>query len=140
MNLLRSLLVLTALASFLTGCSTPNRAAGLYFELGSITRDAQGEPVATVRIVNPNVIAYNVARTSHRVFLQDRLVGIVDLEGQGVPQQSVLEQSGKIKLERGAMLPSGSVPYRLDSLVTVRVRAEQTERLSFRNSGVVSLP
>jgi hypothetical protein len=137
-QLLASLCCLGAL--LLAGCSSAPPMAGLGLELASIERRTDGSAVATVRIVNPNTVAYNVASASHRIFLGDRAVGTLEISKPiGVPAQNVGLHTGPLKLESGAALPAGTVAYRLESRVTMVLWGDRSETNKLSGRGTVEV-
>jgi hypothetical protein len=95
----------------------------------------------TIRIINPNVVAYNVAKAEHRIHLNGRLLGTVKIDRPvGVPaQNSSAQQIGSIKLDAGATLPSGIAEYRMESELLLRLWGESTQDLELSSSGSVTV-
>lgn len=129
------------LVGLLASCSsTTNATVGLRVELESIQRDGHGGATATVRIVNPNLVAYNIDRATHRIFLGDRLVGTLEAKRPlGIPAQNVGRHSGALALDKGAALAAGSASYRIESKVVLRLYGERTEDAKFSASGTVTV-
>jgi hypothetical protein len=130
-----SLLFLGLIALF-SGCgSGAEMMAGLRFELASLERD--GGKV-TVRIVNPNMVAYNIDQVSYAIQLDGRAVGTMEVkQATGVPAQNVALHTGTLKLASGATLPSGSANYRLDMKVVLRLYDDRTEDTKMSAVGTV---
>lgn len=133
--LLLGLLVLGA------GCSsTPAPMAGLSLELVALERGADGAVAATVRVVNPNLVAYNLLRAEHRVFLDGRAIGTLKYtQPTGVPAQNVAEQRGNLELERGASVAAGTTAYRLESRLTLTLWGDRTEDAKLSAIGTVTV-
>lgn len=139
-NLLFSALWL-GLVGLLASCSSgTNATVGLRIELESIQRDSSGGATATVRIVNPNLVAYNIDRATHRIYLGDRLVGTLEVKRPlGIPAQNVGLHTGALTLDKGATLAAGSAAYRVDSKVVLRLYGERTEDAKLSGSGTVTV-
>lgn len=130
--------LLLGLSMLGAGCSSPAPLAGLSLELVALERAADGGVAATVRVVNPNLVAYNLARATHRVLLDGRLVGTLRHERPtGVPAQNVALQVGSLALEPGASLSPGPVAYRLESKVVLTLWGDRTEESKLSASGSV---
>jgi hypothetical protein len=139
--------LLAALAALLgSGCSSSNTiTAGLRVELTEIVRAADGTTRADWRMVNPNVVSYLLAETSHRVYLNGTLVGtITDKEAMALPAKNQSARSAVLRTEgdgAGRVLAgaasAGSAAYRVESSVTIRLFGESTERTSLASSGTV---
>lgn len=124
----------------LAGCSSSTPLAGIGLELASIERRSDGTAVATVRIVNPNTVAYNVAGATHRIFLNERAVGTLEIsQPTGLPAQTVGLHSGPLKLESGATLPGGSASYRLESRVVLVLWGDRQETSKLTGRGTVAV-
>lgn len=133
-NTLLALCAAVALLVSLAGCSSPI-PVGLGIELASL--DPAGGK-ATIRYLNPSVVAYNVERSSHRVYLDGKLAGTVEIKAPiGIPQQRNLEQSGTFVAEKGASLPTGSASYRVESTLTLVLYGENLQTSKLSGSGTV---
>lgn len=140
-KLLLGALLSLGLVSLLSGCGNSARPlAGLVLELTAVERAADGSVNATVRIINPNMVSYNIASATHRVFLADRLIGTLKIDSPtGVPAQMGIDQSGSLQLERGATLPDGSARYRLESSIVMRLWGESTKAHKLSGTGTVAV-
>lgn len=129
------------LVGLLASCSSgTNATVGLRIELESIQRDGNGGAVATVRIVNPNLVAYNIDGATHRIYLGDRFVGTLEAKRPlGIPSQNVGLHSGTLTLDKSATLAPGSTSYRVDSKVVLRLYGERTEDAKLTGSGTVTV-
>jgi hypothetical protein len=129
------------LVGLLASCSSnTNATVGLRLELESIERDGNGGATATVRIVNPNLVAYNIDRATHRVFLGERLVGTLEVKRPlGIPAQNVGRHTGALTMDKSATLAVGSASYRLESKVVLRLYGERTEDAKLSGSGTVTV-
>lgn len=138
-NALLPLLLLGTLALF-AGCSSPNVGAGLQLELGSIERTADGGATATVRIVNPNMVAYNVATGVHTLSLGNGYTGTLTIRKPvGIPAQSTGLHTGPLVAGKGAALVGGETSYQLESRVELTLWDDQKEDLKQRASGTVTV-
>lgn len=128
------------LVGLLASCSTSNVTVGLRLELESVQRTPDGGATATVRIVNPNLVAYNIDSAKHRIFLGERVVGTLEVNRPvGIPAQNIGLHSGRLMLEKGATIEGGSTNYRLESKVVLRLYGERTEDAKFTASGNVTV-
>ena len=122
------------------GCTSPAPLAGLSLELVALDRTPDGGATATVRVVNPNLVAYNLLRTTHRVFLDGRHVGTLKYDlPTGVPAQNTAEQQGRLELERGAVLSAGTTAYRLESRIVLTLWGDRTEESKLSAIGTVTV-
>lgn len=139
-NLLLSALLL-GLVGLLASCSSStNATVGLRLELDSIQRDANGGATATVRFVNPNLVAYNIDSATHRIYLGDRFVGTLEVKRPlGIPAQNVGLHTGALTLDKGATIAAGSTSYRIESKIVLRLYGERTEDAKFHGSGTVTV-
>lgn len=109
--------------------------AGLRFELTSIERE--GAKV-TVRVVNPNMVPYNLDRVTYTVQLDGRVIGTMEIrKPTGVPAQNVALQTGTLVLAPGATLSPGQANYRLDLKVVLRLYDDRTEDAKMSAVGTV---
>ena len=137
----RFLLPLFLLGTLLVaGCSSPPGLAGLQVELSAVERQADGSAIATVRVVNPTTVSYNVAGATHRVFLDERPVGVLEIkQPMGVPSQNTGLHTGLLTLEKGAALNAGPVAYRLESKVVIVLWGERQETTKLAARGSVTV-
>ncbi|MBI2514284.1 MAG: hypothetical protein HYV96_20110 [Opitutae bacterium] len=135
-NTLLALCAAVALVVSFSACSS-QMPVGLGIELVSL--DA-GAGKATVRYLNPSVVAYNVEHSSHRVFLDGKLAGTIEIKAPlGIPQQRNLEQSGTFVAGKGAGVPAGSASYRLESTLTLVLYGDNLQTSKLSGSGTVVL-
>ena len=136
-------LLLALAASLLAGCGNLTPAfAGLNATLTQIERDSAGRVQATIRFGNPNLAAYNVGKTVHRVYFEGSEVGRIELDRPfGIPPQRVILQTGELKVENQAALDqataSGSANYRLDTTMTFQLMGDNREVIKSSASGTV---
>lgn len=127
-------------ALLLAGCSSSPALAGLQVELVSVERQADGAAIASVRLVNPTTVAYNVAGATHRLFLDERPLGTLEIKQPvGVPSQNVGLHTGRLALEKGATLPSGPAAYRLESRVVLVLWGDRQETAKLAARGRVTV-
>lgn len=136
---MKRLLLSTFLLGFLalvSGCSSAGEImAGLRFELAAVERD--GAKV-TVRIVNPNMVAYNIDSVAYTLQLDGKVVGTMQVRRPtGVPAQNVALQTGTLTLAPGATLTPGEANYRLDMKVVLRLYDDRTEDTKMSSVGRV---
>jgi hypothetical protein len=141
-----SVLLLLALVAFAAGCKNyviPT-TAGLHVDLISLQR-AGDEVHVTWRVRNPNVVAYVLTQTSHRITLGGTPIGTVtDKERVGVPSQNELERSGVLVPSSPAAreainqaVAKGSAAYTLDSTLWMLVLDDKIEKFSRPSSGTI---
>lgn len=133
-NTLLALCAAVALVVSFSACSS-RIPVGLGIELASLEA-AAGK--ATVRYVNPSVVSYNVDHSTHRVFLDGKLVGKIEIKAPlGIPAQRNLEQGGTFVAEKGANVATGSANYRLQSELTLVLYGENVQTSKLSGSGTV---
>ncbi len=142
------LFLVTLCAAFLTGCGNYSATvAGLQIELTGIERAAGGTTQVTWRLVNPNVISYLVAESSHRIYLDGVLAGtITDKEAMALPVRSKPDRSSILTpagpaAERAlaAAVAAGSGSYRVESSILIRLYGETTEKTALAAAGKVTV-
>jgi hypothetical protein len=130
---------LFALAALLTvaGCNTARPGlAGLKAELAKLEIEgATGK--ATIRYTNPNLIAYNLAQSKHKIHVAGWSGVAETREAFGVPPQAVAEQVVALKPERLEQLAAGAQDYRLESDLTMRLYGESRESMGVTANGRV---
>ena len=145
-NPLPPLLLALVLVCGFTACGAPTYiTAGLKIEATGIERAADGTVRVTWRVQNPNVAAYLLARTAHKLSLNGTLVGtLTDTSPFGVPAQNHAERTGlmtPVNPPADAVLQQavaqGSAAYRLDSTVHLLIVEDKTEKIPLTNSGTV---
>jgi hypothetical protein len=133
-NTLLALCAAVALVVSFSACSS-QMPVGLGIELVSLDAKAGH---ATVRYLNPSVVAYNVEHSSHRVILDGKFVGTVELKAPiGIPQQRNLEQSGTFVAEKSANIAAGSASYRLESTLFLVLYGDNLQTSKISGSGTV---
>lgn len=145
---LTPLLLLACSFLFLAGCSTFDRGiaiVGLSVELTGIERAADGTVSVSWNLVNPNIASYLIARASHKIFLDGRLVGTtVNEEPTAIPAQQSVNKVTPLKLAdtaAGRLIAEaaarGSAAYRVDTQLLIRVYGETTDKGDLTHSGSV---
>lgn len=133
-NTLLALCAAVALVVSFSACSS-RIPVGLGIELAALEA-AAGQ--ATVRYVNPSVVSYNVEHSTHRVFLDGKLVGKIEIKTPlGIPAQRNLEQSGTFVADKGASLPVGSANYRIESELTLVLYGDNQQTSKLSGSGAI---
>jgi hypothetical protein len=132
----------------LAGCSSKDLPGltGLGVTLTGIERDADGITRVHWQLNNPNVVAYLIQASSHKVYLDSRLVGTaVSREPVGLNRQSTQAQSAVMQLDKGseaalaAALARGTAGYRLESSLTITTYGDNREVHHTSAAGTVSL-
>lgn len=143
---LTPLLLVPLLALLGTGCSSSNTiTAGLKVELTALARAGDGTARADWRVVNPNVVSYLLAQSTHRVYLDGVLVGtITDKDAMALPahnhsaRSTTLASAGPAADRTlAAAAAAGSAAYRVESTVIIRLYGDSTERSSLSATGTV---
>ncbi|MBI2517468.1 MAG: hypothetical protein HYV95_11225 [Opitutae bacterium] len=128
------------LLALLAGCGTNTKVRGLSIELVKLEQAADGTFTATLRYTNPNVVAYNVASSTHKLSLNGKSVGtIVADDAVGIPQQFTLTHTGRLKLANGTSLPSGPASYQMSSALTLRLYGDAMDRATFTSAGTTEI-
>ena len=126
---------LVGVALALAACTTTRPGlAGLSVELVKI--EVEGATArATVRYVNPNLMAYNLAQTRHKIQIGS-WSGIAETrEALGVPPQNKVEQTVTLRPERIDQLAAGAADYRMESDLSLRLYGESRESLDLSARG-----
>lgn len=138
--------LVSLLALLGTGCSSSNTiTAGLKVELTALARAGDGTTRADWRVVNPNVVSYLLAQSTHRVYLDGVLVGtITDKDAMALPahnhsaRSTTLASAGPAADRTlAAAAAAGSAAYRVESTVIIRLYGDSTERSSLSATGTV---
>lgn len=138
--------LVSLLALLGTGCSSSNTiTAGLRVELTGIARAGDGTTRADWRVINPNVVSYLLAQSTHRVYLDGVLVGtITDKDAMALPANNHSARSATLTsagpaAERtlSTAAAAGSAAYRVESSVIIRLYGDSTERSSLSGAGTV---
>ncbi|MBX3737774.1 MAG: hypothetical protein KF715_13845 [Candidatus Didemnitutus sp.] len=128
-----------ALVVSFTGCGS-HIPVSVDLELVSLDRGTDGNGKATLRFLNRGVVAYNFKETTTRVLIDGKPVGTIAIKhAMGIPASVAVEQSGIFTAEKGAVIPSGTARYQLDTQVIVTLYDENTEKLRLSGSGTVVL-
>jgi len=139
------LLALALIGGF-TACNSPeSTTAGLKLELTSIERAGDGTVRVAWRVQNPNVFPYLLSKTASKLSLNGTLVAtLTDDSPLGVPAQSRADRTAELKLANATAtavvdqaVAQGSAAYRVDSILTVLLLDEQTEKIRLTVSGTV---
>lgn len=131
-------LLLLGLAMLGTGCSSTPIATGLGVELAAIERTPDGGVTATVSIVNPNTVSYNVFSGTYRIALGNGYTGTFSVnKPTGIPAQSKGAHTGKLVAEGPGVLSAGNTTYRLESKIELTLWDDQKETAKLNASGSV---
>lgn len=139
-------LPLLALVALAAGCKNyviPT-TAGLHVDLISLQRSGH-EVHVTWRVRNPNVVAYVLTQSIHRITLGGVQIGtLTDKDRIGVPSQNEVERSGVLVPSSPAAseainqaIAQGSAAYTLDSTFWMLVLDDKTEKFARPSSGTV---
>lgn len=138
--------LVTLLTMLGTGCSSSNTiTAGLRVELTGLARADDGTTRADWRVVNPNVVSYLLAQSSHRVYLDGVLVGtFTDKEAMALPANNHSARSSLLKSDGAAAertlaaaAAAKSASYRVESDIIIRLYGDSTERSGLSSTGTV---
>lgn len=125
------------LAALLTSCGNSIKV-NVGIELVSINRGQSGQGTAVVRFVNPTVVAYNFAQSTHQVWLDGKPAGVIEITAPlGLPAERSIEQEGKFTADKGATLSPGNASYRIESRVLVTLWGDSTQNEKFGGTGTV---
>jgi hypothetical protein len=132
----------------LAGCNSNNTiTVGLKVELTNIARSSDGTTEVSWRIVNPNISSYLVDETTHKLFLNDTLIGTIHDKGAvAIPAQNNVSRTTRL-VSAGAAgeralvnaLATGSAAYRTDSTIVIRLYGESTDKSSLTSTGKVTV-
>jgi hypothetical protein len=100
---------------------------------------------AVWRVDNPNVVSYLVAKGTHKVLLNGKLVGtIVQDQPLGVPAQTKFERTSVLTVANPAAdaiidqaLAHGSADYRVESTIMLLILDDQYEKIHLTYTGTV---
>ena len=133
------LLLAVGLLALLAGCSSPP-LTGFTIELQKIEKASDGTLLATARLVNPNVVAYNVDSSTHSLYLDGKLAGTLSTSGaEGVPAQGSVMTTAKFATAPGFVLTAGKASYRLESVLVMRLYGDSTEKQKLTSTGTVEI-
>ncbi|MEJ1974059.1 MAG: hypothetical protein WDM96_16870 [Lacunisphaera sp.] len=145
---LAPLFVLTALFA-LTACENTSAVVsrGLSITVTKIERSAGGSYDVTWQVVNPNVVAYAVDHSEHKLFLDGVLVGTVSRKSaQGVPPQAQAEGTDPLVLAGPAAsdklaqaLAQGSANYRVESTIWVLLIDDDLSKSQLISTGTTAV-
>lgn len=130
----------------LAGCSSSNTiTVGLKVELMHITHRSDGTTQVAWRIVNPNVVPYLVAESTHRIYLNGTLAGTtVEKEAVAIPPQSNVERTTRLAVpgaeaERvlGDAAGAGSGSYRVESTIIISLYGDTMDKSKLVGTGTV---
>jgi hypothetical protein len=142
------LLALIALLS-LAACHSSSEiiSRGLRIVVTKIERAPNGTYEISWQVENPNVVAYVVDHSEHKVFVNDLLVGSVSRKArQGVPIQARAEGVDPLILSSPSagdtlaqLVGKDAVPYRIDSTIWVLLAEDETSKSQLTSSGTVAI-
>ncbi len=131
---------------FCACASTTEIIAGdLKVELTRIERTGDGAVHMTWRVDNPNIVAYVLAKTSHKLTLNGTLAGtFTDDSHLGVPPQSQMERTGtlipaspSVKALIDQAMSQGSAAYQMESVVMLLIFDDKFEKIRLTAKGTV---
>ena len=124
--------------ALLPGCSTTHiQDTGVTIQVLRLERVADGTSTVQMLLINPSVVTFNIAESTHKLYLDGGLAGVVKItEPAGLPQQSQAMMSGSLRLDKGVTLPAGgTVHYRLESVLQIRLYGDTMETMKLSASG-----
>ena len=141
-------LILAALLG-LAACQSSSEiiSRGLHIAVTKIERGPTGAYEISWQVENPNVVAYVVDRSEHKIFVNDALVGSVARKArQGVPLQAKAEGVDPLILANPAaaeklaqLIGQGPVAYRIESTIWVLLAEDETSKSQLTSTGTVSV-
>ncbi|HET7535188.1 MAG TPA: hypothetical protein VFJ90_01945 [Candidatus Didemnitutus sp.] len=138
-KLLTPFLAAAALITLLAGCAALP-LTGFTIELAKIERNADGSATATLRIVNPNVVAYNVESSTHTVFLDGKPAGTITVtHAEGVPAQTTVIETGTFTAAPGYTLSAGKASYRMETNLLLLLYGDEKEKQKLSGTGTVEI-
>ena len=140
-----ALAVLLGLAACHNSNDTISR--GLRIGVTKIERTPAGAYEISWQVENPNVVAYVVDHSEHKIFVNDALVGSVARKArQGVPLQAKAEGVDPLILASPAaadklaqLIGQGPVSYRIESTIWVLLTDDETSKSQLTSTGTVSI-
>lgn len=139
-------LFLLAALTLLAGCSSNNNTtAGIKIELTGVARASDGSTRVSWRVTNPNVVAYLVSQSTHRIYLNGVLVGtVLDREAVAVTAQAHTDVTSPMTSAGpggdaavAAAATTGSATYRLESAIVVQLYGEILDKSNLTATGTV---
>lgn len=133
-------------AVFSSGCGSSNTTTvGLQVELTGIARASDGTTSLSWRVVNPNIVPYLVAQSSHKVQLNGVVVGTAnDKEPLAVPAQSRVDRTSPLVLAGtsaehalASAVAAGTASYQVESSILIRLYGETTDKSTLKASGTL---
>jgi len=120
---------------------------GLQIAVTKIERSPTGAYEISWQVENPNVVAYVVDRSEHKIFVNDALVGTVARKArQGVPLQAKAEGVDPLILANPAaadklaqLVGQGPVSYRIESTIWVLLSDDETSKSQLTSTGTVAV-
>ncbi|MFI5357486.1 MAG: hypothetical protein ACHQ4G_09140 [Opitutales bacterium] len=134
------LLLCLGLLAGLTGClSSHKQDTGLSIEVARLERAADGAITVQMILLNPSVVAFNIAGSTHKLFLDGRLAGRLTVtDPVGLAAQSQSAFSALLVPEKGVALPaSGHAGYRIESELNLRLYGDSVEYTKLAAEGTV---
>ncbi len=140
-SLVRLVLCLGFLAA-LTGCNTTHKQdTGLSIEVSRFERAADGTAKVQLILLNPSVMAYNIAESTHKLYLGGRYAGRLRFkEAVGLAPQNQSAMETVLLPERGFILPpTGPIDYRLETELELRLYGDTVEYTKLAATGTVAV-
>jgi LEA14-like dessication related protein len=127
-------------ALWMTGCSSAGASAVESISVRLIDLKPGNPATMTVAYINASVLPIGVSSTTHKLYLNGRLVGEVESERAiGLPAAGTANQDLPLTLTGSLDGLSGPTPYRLETTVIV-LAGEDRLRSRTRAEGTVNLP
>lgn len=129
------------------GSGTEIISRGLRIAVTKIERTSAGAYEVSWQVENPNVVAYVVDHSEHKLYLDGVLVGSVSRKArQGVPVQNKAEAVDALVPVNSAAadklaqaLSQGSAAYRIDSTIWILLADDETAKSQLTSSGTVAV-
>ena len=145
-RLLAPVFLLSLLVAGLAGCASSSEiiTRGLRIELTGIERAADGTVAVSWRVQNPNIAPYLFARVSHKIFVNETLIGTtLDKEPMAAPAQAVASRTTKLTGNDAAnrvltdAMARGTASYRVETQILLNIYDSTVEKSALTNSGTV---
>ncbi len=131
---------LFGLLALFSGCSSPGDLSGLSVELLKLEHAADGSVVATLQFNNGAVQSMNIAASTHQLSLNGQPPELLTIkEPLGLPAQRSATQVVTLKIPGASLPASGTVEYKLSSVLTFVLYDEQKEQDKFSHSGTAPI-
>jgi hypothetical protein len=141
MKHLLPLLCCVGLLTALTGCNSRSGQTGLSIEAVRLVHGANGTVTVDLVLLNPSVVAFNIASSKHTLYLNGREAGrIVIKEPSAVAAENQTSFSAPLLVDKAAVLPAeGRVSYRLETELELRLYGDSVEYAKLASLGTLTV-